>query len=70
MTGHDLEQFRERFGFKSMRAAAAAFSIRPETWAGYEYDKHPIPLTLRYALSAYAFGLPPYPAATDLVSAD
>jgi DNA-binding XRE family transcriptional regulator len=49
---------RERLGM-TRGAFAASLGIAPNTVTAYERGKYPVPLTVRLAIAALLYGLPP-----------
>jgi len=58
MTGESFKAHRERLGM-SRAAFARALGIAPNSATAYELGRREIPLTVRLAIAALLFGLPP-----------
>ena len=58
MTPATFTATRERLGM-TRGAFASALGIAPNTHTAYEQGKRPIPLTVRLAIAALLYGLPP-----------
>jgi transcriptional regulator with XRE-family HTH domain len=59
MTAADFKTARERLGLSRI-AFAETLGISRNSVTAYESGKRPVPLTVRLAIAAVLFGLPPY----------
>lgn len=58
MTPGELTAARERLGMTRV-AFSSALGIAQNSLAAYESGKRPVPLTVRLAIAALLYGLPP-----------
>lgn len=58
MTPADFTATRERLGM-TRGAFASALGLAPNTVTAYEQGRRPVPFTVRLAIAALLYGLPP-----------